>query len=133
MFKKMQDKFLEKLNKRKGEYVPVTPKSPKFTKTVSKPLAREYLDEGIKMSASQPEDKFKAALAKQMSVGAASKASKPPSSTRAVELAQKRLRDTMEQKKAEEEQAARDEKERIEKANRVSKLRLIAVQLKKEV
>lgn len=46
MFKKMQDKFLEKLNKRKGEFVPVTPKSPNFTKTKSKPLEREYLNEG---------------------------------------------------------------------------------------
>jgi len=46
MFKKMQDKFLEKLNKRKGEFVPVTPKSPNFQKTKSKPLEREYLNEG---------------------------------------------------------------------------------------
>jgi hypothetical protein len=120
MFKKMQDNFLEKLNKRKGEYVPVTPKSPKFQKTVSKPLTREYLDEGVKPSASVTEDKFKAALAKQMSVGASTKASKPPSSTRAVELAQKKLRDTMEQKKVEEELAAKEEQDRIAKANRVS-------------
>jgi hypothetical protein len=46
MFKKMQDKFLEKLNKRKGEFVPVIPKSPNFQKTKSKPLEREYLNEG---------------------------------------------------------------------------------------
>ena len=42
-------------------------------------------------------------------MGASAKTAKPPSSTRAVELAQKRLRDTMEQKKAEEEKAAKEE------------------------
>jgi hypothetical protein len=86
MFKKMQDKFLEKLNKRKGEFVPVQPRSPNFTKTKSRPLEREYLNE---LAPAASEDKFKTALAKQMSVGRSTTTSqvKPPSSTRAVELA----------------------------------------------
>jgi hypothetical protein len=46
MFKKMQDKFLEKLNKRKGEFTGTRPKSPDFTKTKSKPLERAYVNEG---------------------------------------------------------------------------------------
>jgi len=87
MFKRMQDTFLEKLNKRKGEFVPVRPQSPNFTKTKSKPLEREYLNEGQGLPVSASEDKFKAALAKQMSVTATNKSAKPPSSTRAVELA----------------------------------------------
>ena len=116
MFKRMQDKFLEKLNKRKGEFVPVRPQSPNFTKTKSKPLERQYLNEGVglPMSVSQPEDKFKAALAKQASAAATNKSVKPPSSTRAVELAQKRRRDEMEAKKAEEERKLKEDKDRIE-------------------
>lgn len=68
----MQDKFLEKLNKRKGEFVPVTPKSPNFQKTKSKPLERQYLNEGegLPMSVSQPEDKFKAYIGKQAAASA---------------------------------------------------------------
>ena len=117
MFKQMQDKFLEKLNKRKGEFVPVTPQSPNFTKTKSKPLEREYLNEGghLAPSASAPEDKFKAALAKQMSMAKSMQSVKPPSSTRAVELAQKRRRDEMEQKKAQEEVKSKEDQERLER------------------
>lgn len=104
MFKAMQDKFLEKLNKKKGELTTTQPRSPNFTKTKSKPLDRQYLNEGagLGMSASQPEDRFKTALAKQLQTGGLSstKAVKPPSSTKAVELAQKRRRDEMEAKKA---------------------------------
>lgn len=120
MFKKMQDKFLEKLNKRKGEYMPVQPQSPNFTKTKSKPLQREYLNEGIAGSASAPEEKFKAALAKQMSMAKSLQSVKPPSSTKAVELAQKRRREDMESKKAQEELIAKEEIARRERQQRVS-------------
>lgn len=120
MFKKMQDKFLEKLNKRKGEYMPVQPQSPNFTKTKSKPLQREYLNEGLAGSASAPEDKFKAALAKQMSMAKSLQSVKPPSSTKAVELAQKRRREDMESKKAQEEVNAKEEMARKERQQRVS-------------
>lgn len=122
MFKVMQDKFLEKLNKRKGEFVPVRPHSPNFTKTKPKQLDRRYLNEGggLPMSASQPEDKFKAALAKQMSATNMHKSVKPPSSTRAVELAQKRRRDEMEGKKTAAEAKEKEDQERFERQNRVS-------------
>lgn len=60
-FKKQQDKFNEKLNKKKAQQQVTRPLSPKFTKTAQKPLEREYLNEK-----DAPIDKFKAALMKKV-------------------------------------------------------------------
>ena len=44
-FKKAQDKFNSKLNKKKAQQLVTRPKSPNFQKTSSKGLEREYLNE----------------------------------------------------------------------------------------
>ena len=45
-FKKAQDKFNQKLQKKKSQQQVTRPKSPNFTKTSSKTLDRAYLNEG---------------------------------------------------------------------------------------
>jgi len=64
-FKKQQDKFNQKLNKKKAQQQVTRPKSPNFTKTSQKSLKREYLDE--KDAGGGPMvDKFKMALMKKI-------------------------------------------------------------------
>lgn len=56
-FKKAQDKFNSKLNKKKAQQLVTKPKSPNFQKTSSKGLEREYLNE--KDPSMQAVDKMK--------------------------------------------------------------------------
>lgn len=94
------------------------PKSPNFTKTSSKTLAREYLDEQL----SNPTvDKFKAAMQKQIARQASMTTEKiqDPSSTNAMNLGMKRRREEMEAKLKAEEERKRQDKERFERQNKV--------------
>lgn len=45
MFKAMQRKFEEKLNRKKSQIAVTKPQSPKFTKSKSRPLERDYVNE----------------------------------------------------------------------------------------
>jgi len=45
MFKQMQRKFEEKLNRKKSQMAVTKPRSPNFQKTKSRPLERDYLNE----------------------------------------------------------------------------------------
>ena len=64
-FKKAQDKFNSKLQKKKAQQQVTRPKSPNFTKTSQKTLDREYLNERDPTGGPMV-DKFKMALMKKM-------------------------------------------------------------------
>lgn len=64
------------------------PVSPKFTKTKTKDLTRNYVNEGDANKDLEPVDKFKAALMKSMNTKKSSAPVKQPASTRSVALAQ---------------------------------------------
>ena len=65
-FKKAQDNFQSKLNKKKSQQTVTRPKSPNFTKTTSKPLEREYLNE--RDPSKSMADKMASALMKKVSM-----------------------------------------------------------------
>ncbi len=68
-FKKAQDKFNSKLNKKKSQQTVTKPQSPNFQKTSTKGLEREYLnEEGGKTMV----DRFKSALMKKVHATATS-------------------------------------------------------------
>ena len=94
-FKKAQNKFNSKLNKKKSQMQVTRPKSPNFTKTNTKALDREYLNEGYQEPAV---DKFKAALLKSMAKQE-DKAAANPSSTKAMNLTIQKNRERLEEKK----------------------------------
>lgn len=83
MFKAMQRKFEEKLNRKKSQMAVTKPQSPNFTKSKSRPLERDYVNEA------QPQpDKYQTLQPKRPS----DKPVKQPSSTRAMELSQAKRR-----------------------------------------
>jgi hypothetical protein len=45
MFKAMQRKFEEKLNRKKSQMAVTKPQSPNFTKSKSRPIERDYVNE----------------------------------------------------------------------------------------
>lgn len=98
-FAKKQQRFNEKLQVKKGQQTLTRPKSPNFTKTGSKTLDREYLNEG------QPEpmvDKFKQALMKSV-MGKQDKAAANPPSTKAMTYLMQKNREELEAKRKKEE------------------------------
>lgn len=107
------------------------PKSPNFTKTSTKALEREYLNEG-EPSAGGLQDRFKMALMKRMnsqggglSAGAGEdKGAQNPSSTKSMTLAMQKRREQLEQKRKDEETKAQVDQDRFNKQNRVSLLHL---------
>ena len=127
-FKKAQDKFQSKLNKKKSQQTVTRPKSPNFTKTNTKPLEREYLNERDASSAMQ--DKLQTALMKRVSMTGGSfkggadngedKAAQNPASTKSMTHLMTRRRDELEDKRKAEADKVREDKERFEKQNRVS-------------
>ncbi len=103
-FKKAQDKFNSKLNKKKSQQTVTRPKSPNFQKTSTKGLEREYLNEdGGKAIA----DKFKSALMKKVHGAATSmmddKGAQNPSSTKSMTHLMARRREELEEKRRQEE------------------------------
>lgn len=108
MFRSMQKSFESQLQRKKSQVSTTTPKSPKFTKTKTRPLERSYVNE----APPQP-DKLKQLLAKSMTKP--STQVKQPSSTRAMELASQRRREEIEAKRKADEKAAKEETLRKEK------------------
>jgi len=107
-FEKAQHKFQQKLNKKKSQIAVTRPKSPNFTKTSSKALDRQYLDEQL----SNPTvDKFKLAMQKTLAKQAAQKNDKvqDPSSTNSMNLAMQRRREELEAKQKKEEQRKKED------------------------
>jgi hypothetical protein len=90
----MQDNFQNKLNKTKSEATVTVPRSPNFTKPKSKPLERNYVNEGKPPTAANQAlnqatggDKLMAALAAKSVKSKTSQGPvKQPSSTRASAL-----------------------------------------------
>lgn len=92
------------------------PRSPPFQKTKSRPLERDYVNESApKITQYKTASKSTAKLVTDTFV-------KQPSSTRAVELSQKRTRDEIEARKKLEEKMKKDDAMRTFKQNRVSNL-----------
>ena len=132
-FKKAQDKFNAKLNKKKSQQTVTRPRSPKFTKTNSKPLERQYLNEGdpgLSMA-----DKLGAALSKRAAQTGGSfnktahtmdedKAAQNPSSTKSMTHLMTRRREELEDKRKLEEAKRQEDQEREDKQNRVPILSL---------
>lgn len=107
---------MSQISKRKRQNHATVPKSPNFTKTSTKNLDRQYLNEG------QPEpavDKFKAALMKSMAKNE-DKAAANPSCTKASTLAMERRRLELENKRKQDEACKKEDHDRIEKQQRVS-------------
>jgi hypothetical protein len=104
------------------------PKSPNFTKTNTKPLEREYLNERDPSSAMQ--DKLQTALMKRVSMTGGSfkgatgdsedKAAQNPASTKSMTHLMTRRRDELEEKRKAEADKVREDKDRFDKQNRVS-------------
>ena len=107
------------------------PKSPKFTKTNSKPLEREYLNEGRDTSASM-RDKLTSALMKRVSMTGGSfkggmtndedKAAQNPASTKSMTHLMYRRREELEDKRKAKADQELEDQERFEKQNRVSNI-----------
>lgn len=77
MFRSMQRKFEEKLNRKKSQMAVTKPRSPNFTKSKSRPLERDYVNE------TQPKpEKYQTSKP----IKPSDKPVKQPSSTRAMEL-----------------------------------------------
>ena len=124
-FKRLQDKFQEKLNKTKSEKRVTEPKPFELNSSKSKPLERTYVNEGPPGAANVINkaaggDKLKATLMAKQSAGAAKSRSsgtgapvKQPSSTRAATLLQERRREELEAKKAEKERKEKEDHERF--------------------
>ncbi len=129
-FKKAQDKFQSKLNKKKSQQTVTRPKSPNFTKTNTKPLEREYLNE--RDTATSMQDKLQSALMKRVSMTGGSfkggegedKAAQNPASTKSMTHLMTRRRDELEEKRKAEADKVREDKERFDKQNRVSSFSL---------
>lgn len=127
-FKKLQDKFQEKLNKTKGANTVTAPKPFKFENSKSKPLERTYVNEGPQKSLMQTAtggDKLKEKLAnKPQSARTRSTAGGPPvkqpSSTKSNVLLQQRRREELEAKKAEQERKDKEDADRKARQTQVS-------------
>lgn len=122
-FKKQQDKFNAKLNKKKSQQTVTQPRSPKFQKTSSKGLERGYLNEDGGRNTMV--DKFKSALMKKVHATAAAmgddddKNAKNPSSTKSMTHLMMRRREELEAKRLQNEVKAQEDRDRLEKQNRV--------------
>lgn len=92
------------------------PRSPKITKTSSKILDRDYLNEGSR--GSQPVDKLQAALLKSIAAET-EKGANNPSSTKSMNLAMQRKREDLEKKRKQDEMNKKEDEERIIKQNRM--------------
>lgn len=124
-FKKAQDKFNSKLNKKKSQQTVTRPKSPNFQKTSSKGLERGYLNEDGGRNTMV--DKFKTALMKKVHATATSmmddeKGAQNPSSTKSMTHLMMRRREELEDKRHQNAAKAQEDKERFEKQNRVNNL-----------
>ena len=128
-FKKMQDKFQEKLNKTKGANTVTKIQQFKFEDNAhSRPLKRTYVNEGPQqslMAAATGGDKLKEKLAnKPQSAKTRSSVSgapaKQPSSTRSNVLLQQRRREELEAQKAKQEAKDKEDADRKAKQTQVS-------------
>jgi hypothetical protein len=115
-FKKAQDKFQSKLNKKKSQQTVTEAKSPNFTKTNSKPLEREYLNEGDPKVSMK--DKLTSALMKRVSMtggsfkGAAAedeKGAMNPASTKSMTHLMSRRREELEGKRKDNADKAKED------------------------
>lgn len=110
MFKAMQRKFEEKLNRKKSQIAVTKPQSPKFTKSKSRPLERDYVNE------TQPKpEKFQTTKPPKIQ----EKPVKQPSSTRAMELGQEKRRKDIVAKLQKEEEKRKEDAQRIKKQQRL--------------
>ena len=115
-FKKAQDKFQSKLNKKKSQQTVTRPKSPNFTKTNSKPLEREYLNEGDPTVSMK--DKLSSALMKRVSMTGGSfkgaipedeKGAMNPASTKSMTHLMSRRREELEGKRKDNADKAKED------------------------
>ena len=117
-FKKAQDKFNSKLNKKKSQQTVTKPQSPNFQKTSSKGLERGYLNEDGGRNTMV--DKFKGALMKKVHATATSmlddeKGAQNPSSTKSMTHLMMRRREELEDKRHQNELKVQEDKDRFEK------------------
>lgn len=139
-FKKAQDRFNSKLNKKKAQHTQTRPRSPRFTKTSSKGLEREYLNE----KDAPMVDKMKMALMKRVNeaggtansiraggsvagfsgggAGNDDKAGQNPSGTKSMTHLMTKRREELEEKRKADQQKAKEDQARFDKQNRVRTL-----------
>jgi hypothetical protein len=109
-FKKAQDKFNSKLQKKKSQQSVTRPRSPNFQKTSTKGLEREYLNEReAVLRNSSTMDKFKTALMKKVNGGTSTSfnagasddkaGAQNPSSTKSMTHLMSRRREELEEKR----------------------------------